>query len=43
MKDRELIHIYIKPELKENLKKEADNKGMSLNSYLNLIIYDRQK
>lgn len=43
MKDRELIHIYIKPELKEKLKKEAEEKGMSLNSYLNLIIYNRQK
>lgn len=43
MKDRSLVHIYLKDKIKEELKKEADEKGMSLNSYLNLIIYNRQK
>lgn len=40
---KDMVHIYLKPELKEQLKKEAEEKGMSVNSYLNLIIFNRQK
>ena len=33
----------ISDEMKDQLKKEAEQKGMTLNSYLNLIIAERLK
>lgn len=42
-KDKEYIHISINKRLRENLKKEAEEKGMSLNAYVNLILSERKK
>lgn len=40
---KDMVHIYLESELKKQLYDEAKKRGMSLNSYLNLIIYNRQK
>jgi len=40
---KELFPIYITDSLKEELKSEADKKGLSLNSYINMILMERKK
>lgn len=42
-KDKEYIHISINKNLREQLKKEAEKNGMSLNAYVNLILSERKK
>lgn len=37
------IHLEIAEDLKEELKKEAKDRGLSLNSYVRMIIYGRGK
>lgn len=38
-----MIHIQISEELKEELKKEAESKGLSLNAYIRMILIERGK
>lgn len=38
-----LTSLYILPELKQELEKEAKEKGLSLNSYIIMIIMERKK
>lgn len=38
-----LFNITITDELKEELKKEADEKGLSLNAYIRMILIERKK
>lgn len=40
---KEVINIRINEELKEKLKKEAKEKGLTLSSYLKAIISERNK
>jgi len=40
---KKVIHISINNELKEELKKEAKEKQLSLNSYIRLILIGRKK
>lgn len=40
---KQAFQIYITDELKEELKKEAEKKGLSLNSYINMILMERSK
>lgn len=42
-KDKQYIHISINKTLRETLKKEAEEKGMTLNAYVNLILSERKK
>lgn len=42
MKDKTYIHIRITDELHEQLLEEASEMGLSLNSYANLIFFQRQ-
>lgn len=42
MKDKTYIHIRIADELHEHLLEEASKMGLSLNSYVNLIFFQRQ-
>jgi len=37
-----IIHVYVKDELKAQLNKEAEQKNLSLNSYINLIFSERK-
>ena len=37
------FHLNLFKQTKEQLKKEAKEKGMTLNSYVNLIISERKK
>ena len=37
------IHVRINEDWKKQLKQEAKEKGLSLNSYLRLIISERKK
>lgn len=37
------IHVNVKETLRDELKKEADEKGISMNSYLNIIFSERKK
>lgn len=39
----EYLHIQIDNELKETLKKEAEAKGLSLNSYVRMLLIERGK
>lgn len=39
----EYIHFRINSEWKKQLKEEAKQKGLSLNSYLRLIVSERKK
>lgn len=34
--------IYIKDSLKNNLKKEADRKGLTLNAYIVMLLMERK-
>lgn len=38
-----MIHLTIDDELKEQLQKEAKEKGLSLNSYIRMILIERKK
>jgi predicted HicB family RNase H-like nuclease len=38
-----MIHIQISEELKEELRKEAESKGLSLNAYIRMILIERGK
>ena len=40
---KELTSLYISPELKQELSKEAKEKGLSLNSYITMILMERKK
>lgn len=40
---KELTSLYILPDLKEELVKEAKEKGLSLNSYITMILMGRGK
>lgn len=42
MKDKIYIHIKITNELHDKLIEEASKMGLSLNSYVNLIFFQRQ-
>lgn len=42
MKDKKYIHIRIADELHDQLIEEASKMGLSLNSYVNLIFFQRQ-
>lgn len=42
MKDKIYIHIKITNELHDKLIEEASEMGLSLNSYVNLIFFQRQ-
>ena len=38
-----LIHIVIKEDIKKQLENEAKEKGLSLNSYIRMILIERKK
>lgn len=41
--DKDCIHLAIANDLKKELKKEAEQKGLSLNSYIRMILLERKK
>lgn len=43
MKNKKYIHIQIDDDLKKQLEYEANEKGLSLNSYIRMIILERKK
>lgn len=43
MEKKVYIHIKIKEELRKKLRDEAEEKGISLNAYVNLIFSERNK
>lgn len=43
MRENTYIHLKVKNELHKQLKEEANKMGLSLTSYINLIIYHRQE
>lgn len=40
---RKPFPIYIKDSLKDKLTKEAEEKGLSLNAYINMLLMERKK
>ncbi len=38
-----MLHLKIDDELKEQLQKEAKEKGLSLNAYIRMILIERGK
>lgn len=38
-----MIHLSIDEKLKEQLKVEAKTRGLSLNAYIRLILFERDK
>ena len=40
---KEVINIRISKELKEKLKKEAEEKGLTLSGYIKFILAERNK
>lgn len=40
---KEVIHLSIEEKLKEDLKEEASKKGLSLNSYIRMLLIERKK
>jgi len=40
---KQLSSLYLPVELKQELLKEAKEKGLSLNSYITMIIMERKK
>lgn len=40
---KEVIHLKIEEKLKEDLKEEASKKGLSLNSYIRMLLIERNK
>lgn len=43
MKKKVYIHVNVFENIRNELKNEAKEKGMPLNSYINLIISERKK
>jgi predicted HicB family RNase H-like nuclease len=43
MKTKKYIHLQVAEEIKEQLINEARQKGLSLNSYIRMIILGRKK
>lgn len=41
--EKERFCLYISDELKEKLKKESAEKGLSLNAYITMILMERKK
>lgn len=39
----EHVHLELKAELKETLKKEAEAKGLKLNQYIRMLLIERGK
>lgn len=40
---KEMFCLYINEELKKELKEEAKSKGLSLNSYIIMLLFERNK
>ena len=40
---KQLSSLYLTTELKEQLSKEAKEKGLSLNAYITMILMERNK
>lgn len=38
-----MLHITIDDELKEELQREAKEKGLSLNAYIRMLLIERKK
>lgn len=43
MNDKELYTIWLPKELKDNLKKEAKQKGLTLSAYIIILLNGRDK
>lgn len=43
MKEKTYLHVQVRNELKEQLEKEAEQKGLSLNAYVRMILISRDK
>ena len=43
MKEKELYTIWLPKELKDNLKKEAQTKGLTLSAYIIILLNGREK
>lgn len=43
MRTKKYIHFQVEEELKKQLLNEAKEKGLSLNSYIRMIILERKK
>ena len=43
MNNKELYTIYLPKELKANLKKEAQAKGLTLSAYIIILLNEREK
>lgn len=43
MKDKIYIHFQVEKEIKKQLVNEAKEKGLSLNSYIRMILIERGK
>lgn len=43
IKDQNVVHIQIDAKLKQELCQEAEKKGLSLNSYIRMILIERGK
>lgn len=42
MEKKITIHISVSKEFKEQLKKEADEKGLTLNAYIRMILLEKR-
>lgn len=42
MKEK-ILHITVSEQLKEQLKKESEQKGLSLNAYVRMLLIERGK
>lgn len=42
MKEK-VLHITVSEQLKEQLKKESEQKGLSLNAYIRMLLIERGK
>lgn len=40
--DKKVFCLYIESEFKKKLKKEAKEKGLSLNSYIIMLLHERK-
>lgn len=43
MKDKTYLHVQVRNDLKAQLEKEAEEKGLSLNAYVRMILISRIK
>ena len=43
MKEKTYLHVQVRNELKSELEKEAEQKGLSLNAYIRMILISRVK